>query len=60
MSTAQTVHADGRVELTDGADLSDPRFANDDLRPVPVARRRWTTYNFLALCVAQDRTRTSR
>ncbi|WP_431682560.1 NCS1 family nucleobase:cation symporter-1 [Kitasatospora sp. KL5] len=51
MSTAQTVHADGRVELTDGADLSDPRFANDDLRPVPVARRRWTTYNFLALWV---------
>ncbi|MER8185925.1 NCS1 family nucleobase:cation symporter-1 [Kitasatospora sp. NPDC094015] len=53
MSTpmAQTTQPDGRVELADGADLSDPRFANDDLRPVPVARRRWTTYNFLALWV---------
>ncbi|PBC75930.1 NCS1 family nucleobase:cation symporter-1 [Streptomyces sp. TLI_235] len=51
MSTAQTVQPDGRVELAPDADLSDPRFANDDLRPVPVARRRWTTYNFLALWV---------
>ncbi|MEU9131062.1 NCS1 family nucleobase:cation symporter-1 [Kitasatospora sp. NPDC048540] len=53
MSTpiAQTTQPDGRVELADGADLSDHRFANEDLRPVPVARRRWTTYNFIALWV---------
>ncbi|XCM84216.1 NCS1 family nucleobase:cation symporter-1 [Kitasatospora sp. HUAS MG31] len=31
--------------------MADPRFANDDLRPVPIDRRRWTTYNFLALWV---------
>ncbi|MBF6331683.1 NCS1 family nucleobase:cation symporter-1 [Nocardia transvalensis] len=42
---------DGRVELADGVVLDDPALANDDLRPVPVARRRWTTYNFMALWV---------
>ena len=51
MSIAPGPHLDGRVELAADADLSDPRFANDDLNPVPVARRRWTTYNFLALWV---------
>ncbi|MFJ1704896.1 NCS1 family nucleobase:cation symporter-1 [Kitasatospora sp. NPDC088346] len=49
MSIDQTTHADGRVELA--ADPSDPRFASPDLNPVPVARRSWTTYNFLALWV---------
>jgi nucleobase:cation symporter-1, NCS1 family len=29
----------------------DPRFANDDLRPIPESDRRWTTYNFAALWV---------
>lgn len=51
MSIAQTTHPDGRVELAAGADLTDPRFASADLNPVPVAQRRWTTYNFLALWV---------
>ncbi|MEU2628773.1 NCS1 family nucleobase:cation symporter-1 [Kitasatospora sp. NPDC007106] len=50
-SVTQSVQPDGRIELAPGTDLSDPRFANDDLRPVPVAERRWTTYNFLALWV---------
>ena len=27
------------------------RFVNDDLLPVPLERRRWTTYNFAALWV---------
>ncbi|GAA2146486.1 NCS1 family nucleobase:cation symporter-1 [Kitasatospora kazusensis] len=51
MSAAQTTHPDGRVELAAGSTLADPRFANDDLAPVPVAGRRWSTYNFLALWV---------
>ncbi|MFC5665258.1 NCS1 family nucleobase:cation symporter-1 [Kitasatospora misakiensis] len=50
-TAAQTAHPDGRVELAAGVDLTDPRFTNEDLVPVPVGRRRWTTYNFLALWV---------
>ncbi|MCG0290934.1 NCS1 family nucleobase:cation symporter-1 [Streptomyces sp. PSAA01] len=46
-----TPHPDGRVELPSGATLDDHRFSNEDLRPVPVAERRWTTYNFTALWV---------
>ncbi|MDF9816458.1 NCS1 family nucleobase:cation symporter-1 [Streptomyces sp. SPB162] len=40
-----------RVELPADAALPDTRFANEDLLPVPVARRTWTTYNFTALWV---------
>ncbi|OEJ54224.1 nitrate reductase [Streptomyces agglomeratus] len=42
---------DGRVGLAPGAAGSDSRFVNDDLLPVPVEQRRWTTYNFAALWV---------
>lgn len=41
----------GRVELPPGATPGDPRFVNEDLLPVPLAGRRWTTYNFAALWV---------
>lgn len=41
----------GRVELAPGEVPADNRFVNDDLLPVPVAKRRWTTYNFAALWV---------
>ncbi|OKJ62311.1 nitrate reductase [Streptomyces sp. CB02009] len=41
----------GRVELAPGTTPDDPRFVNEDLLPVPVAQRRWTTYNFAALWV---------
>jgi nucleobase:cation symporter-1, NCS1 family len=34
-----------------GAAASDPRFVNEDLRPIPRAERHWTTYNFAALWV---------
>jgi NCS1 family nucleobase:cation symporter-1 len=40
-----------RVELPPDAALPDTRFANEDLLPVPVARRTWTTYNFTALWI---------
>lgn len=51
VTDSQLTHPDGRVELAESIALTDPRFANQDLRPVPVASRRWTTYNFLALWV---------
>lgn len=51
-AAAEQIHrSDGRVELAAGVVLDDPTLANEDLRPVPIARRRWTTYNFMALWV---------
>ncbi|MEV7418676.1 NCS1 family nucleobase:cation symporter-1 [Streptomyces sp. NPDC089919] len=41
----------GPVGLSAGEIPADGRFANADLLPVPVDRRRWTTYNFAALWV---------
>ncbi|MGO4420324.1 cytosine permease, partial [Streptomyces sp. MCAF7] len=49
--SAQTTHPDGRVELPVGAAAPTGRYANEDLLPVPVARRTWNTYNFTALWV---------
>jgi nucleobase:cation symporter-1, NCS1 family len=42
---------DGRVELAEGAIPDGWRFGNADLRPVPIAERHWTTYNFAALWI---------
>ena len=50
MSLQQT-HPDGRVALGEGVVLDDPRFANGDLAPIPVEKRTWRTYNYLALWV---------
>lgn len=49
----QNVLADGRVELTPEADaaLGESRLHNEDLAPVPIAKRTWTTYNYTALWV---------
>jgi NCS1 family nucleobase:cation symporter-1 len=47
-STQQT-HPDGRVELRDPSVIAGSRYANDELAPVPVEQRTWTTYNFFAL-----------
>ncbi|MDH2392040.1 NCS1 family nucleobase:cation symporter-1 [Streptomyces sp. HNM0663] len=47
----QTTAADGRVELAPGAYPADSPFSNADLHPVPLAERRWTTYNFAALWI---------
>ncbi|MFE9681007.1 NCS1 family nucleobase:cation symporter-1 [Streptomyces sp. NPDC006285] len=49
---SQSADADGRVELVPGAFPADSPFANEDLRPVPVSERRWTTYNFAALWIS--------
>jgi NCS1 family nucleobase:cation symporter-1 len=49
----ERVYPDGRHELTDEAQaaLADSSLYNEDLAPVPVQRRTWTTYNYLALWV---------
>ncbi|GHJ41339.1 NCS1 family nucleobase:cation symporter-1 [Streptomyces sp. TS71-3] len=48
---AQFVTGDGRVELLHGAFPAESRFANEDLRPIPLAERHWGTYNFTALWI---------
>jgi nucleobase:cation symporter-1, NCS1 family len=45
-------HADGRVELVDTRAIEQSPLYNRDLAPVPVAERRWTTYNFAALWIS--------
>ncbi|QIJ65559.1 NCS1 family nucleobase:cation symporter-1 [Streptomyces sp. JB150] len=41
-----------RIDLAPDAFPADSPFANEDLRPVPVSERRWTTYNFAALWIS--------
>ena len=52
MSLSQRELPDGRVELVDAQALESSPLYNDDLAPVPVARRNWTTYNFAALWIS--------
>src|SRR5579885_2690985 len=42
-------HPDGRIELRDYESIYDSPLYNHDLAPVPVAKRNWTTYNYVAL-----------
>jgi NCS1 family nucleobase:cation symporter-1 len=44
--------ADGRVELTDRTRIEASPLYNEDLAPVPIARRNWTTYNYAALWIS--------
>ena len=45
--------ADGRVELIDTTPRrGEPALTIDDLAPVPLARRNWTTYNYAALWIS--------
>ena len=48
----EIAHADGRVELADTSALESSPLYNEDLAPVPVARRTWTTYNYAALWIS--------
>ena len=43
---------DGRVELTDRTRIEASPLYNEDLAPVPIARRTWTTYNYAALWIS--------
>src|SRR3989440_3044753 len=45
-------HPDGRVELQSLGAIKSSPFYNDDLAPVPVSRRNWTTYNYAALWIS--------
>src|SRR3954466_6595243 len=44
--------ADGRVELVDARRVEASPLYNEDLAPVPLVRRTWTTYNYAALWVS--------
>ena len=50
--TSQVERADGRVELIDTSRVERSPIYNEDLAPVPIARRTWTTYNFAALWIS--------
>ena len=50
--SAEKHHADGRVELLDTSLIEKSPLYNEDLAPVPVARRDWTTYNYAALWIS--------
>src|SRR5438552_4069454 len=45
-------HEDGRVELKDPEGIAHSRLYSEDLAPVPVAKRNWTTYNYAALWIS--------
>ena len=47
-------HEDGRVELNADAleDIEASPLYNEDLAPVPVEKRNWTTYNYAALWIS--------
>src|SRR5215510_13952952 len=45
-------HGDGRLELRDYQAITSSPLYNDDLAPVPVQRRNWTTYNYAALWIS--------
>ncbi len=45
-------HPDGRVELRAREGMSGSRLYNDDLAPVPVAKRTWTTWDYSALWIS--------
>jgi NCS1 family nucleobase:cation symporter-1 len=45
-------HEDGRVELRDLSTISGSPLYNEDLAPVPVEKRDWTTYNYAALWIS--------
>ena len=45
-------HPDGRVELRAPDEVRGSRLYNEDLAPVPVAKRTWTTWDYAALWIA--------
>ena len=44
-------HPDGRVELKDLKEIQQSPYYNEDLAPVPITRRTWSTYNYAALWI---------
>src|SRR5881409_3227921 len=52
MEPNQRQMPDGRVKLIDPAPIQGSPLYNEDLAPVPVAKRNWTTYNYAALWIS--------
>ncbi len=50
----ELVHPDGRHELVDDAAIRNSPLYNQDLAPVPIKRRTWTTYNYMALWIGMS------
>jgi NCS1 family nucleobase:cation symporter-1 len=48
----QLERPDGRVELRDTRRIQASPLYNEDLAPVPIERRTWTTYNYAALWIS--------
>jgi nucleobase:cation symporter-1, NCS1 family len=49
---SQVERPDGRVELLDTTRVERSALYNEDLAPVPIAKRTWTTYNYAALWIS--------
>src|SRR3989441_7089251 len=47
----ELVYPDGRHELADDAAIRSSPLYNEDLAPVPIRRRTWNTYNYVALWI---------
>ena len=55
LTSSETIqHPDGRVELRPEAlaEISQSSLYNEDLAPVPISKRNWTTYNYAALWIS--------
>jgi nucleobase:cation symporter-1, NCS1 family len=50
--TSERRLADGRVELVSTTRIHASPLYNEDLAPVPLARRTWSTYNYAALWIS--------
>ena len=48
----QVERPDGRVELVDTSRIERSILYNEDLAPVPISQRTWTTYNYAALWIS--------
>jgi NCS1 family nucleobase:cation symporter-1 len=51
-TATQVERPDGRVELLDTSRVERSSLYNEDLAPVPISRRNWTTYNYAALWIS--------
>ena len=47
----ELVYPDGRHELADDSSIRKSYLFNEDLAPVPIKKRTWSTYNYIALWV---------
>jgi NCS1 family nucleobase:cation symporter-1 len=48
----QVERPDGRVELIDTSRVERSPLYNEDLAPVTISQRTWTTYNYAALWIS--------